>query len=224
MDAGKCRIKGSDYVGVFCTATDDIIFAPRHLTEKEHDILFKTLQADIVEVSLAESNLVGLFSRANSNGIILSNLATDEELKAIKSLAAEMNVAVLNSDINAIGSNILANDRIAIINEEYDRNAEKTIADILGVEVIKIPIGGFRTVGANNILTNTGLVINNKATDLEQKEWEAKTGFATIRSTGNTGSLAIGLSVAANSKGVVAGEATTGFELNRIIQGLEKGR
>ena len=83
-------------------------------------------------------------------------------------------------------------------------------------------IGGYKTVGANNILTNKGLVINNKATDLEQKEWEEKTGFKTIRTTANTGSLAIGLSVVANTKGVVAGESTTGFELNRIIQGLER--
>ena len=83
-------------------------------------------------------------------------------------------------------------------------------------------IGGFRTVGANNILTNSGLVINNRATDLEQKEWEGMTGFKTIRTTANTGGLAVGLSVVVNSKGVVAGESTTGFELNRIIQGLER--
>jgi translation initiation factor 6 len=88
--------------------------------------------------------------------------------------------------------------------------------------VVKSQIGGFRTVGANNILTNVGLVINNRATDLEQKEWEKLTGFGTIRTTANTGALAVGLAVVANSKGVVAGEETTGFELNRIVQGLEQ--
>jgi len=222
MDAAVLRLKGSDYTGVFCTASDGIVFAPHNLTKKEHDILFSTLKADIVEVGLGESNLIGLFSKANSNGIILSNLTLQEEFNAIKAEARELNVGILQSSINAIGSNILANDKIAIVNEDYSDREMKFIEDILGVETVRMQIGGFKTVGANNILTNKGLVISNKATDLEQKEWEDKTGFKTIRTTANMGSLAIGLSVVANSKGVVAGDTTTGFELNRIIQGLQK--
>ena len=222
MDAAKLRLKGSDYTGVFCTASDELIFAPANPTKKEHDVLFNTLKTDLIEISLAESNLIGLFSKANSNGIVLSNLVTDEEVKALKAEAREINIGVLKSNINAIGSNILANDKVAIINEDYNHEDVKFIGDILGVEVLRMQIGGFKTVGANNILTNRGLVINNKATDLEQREWEEKTGFRSIRTTANTGSLAIGLSVVANSKGVVAGESTTGFELNRIIQGLER--
>ena len=81
-------------------------------------MLFTTLKTDIIEVSLGESNLIGLFSKANSNGIILSNLATDEEMRALKAEARELNIGVLGSNINAIGSNILANDKIAIINED----------------------------------------------------------------------------------------------------------
>jgi translation initiation factor 6 len=222
MDAAKLRLKGSDYTGVFATATDDLIFAPRNLTVKEHDVLFNTLKADIIELSLGESNLIGLFAKANSNGIVLSNLTTDEELRLLKAEARELNVGILDSNINAIGSSILANDKVAIINEEYNHRDVKFIGDILGVEVLQMQMGGFKTVGANNILSNTGLVINNKATDLEQQEWESKTGFKTIRTTANTGSLAVGLSVVVNSNGVVAGESTTGFELNRIIQGLDK--
>jgi translation initiation factor 6 len=222
MDAAKCRIRGSDYAGVFCAATERLVLAPLHLTKKEREILSGTLHAEVLEVSVGESELVGLFARANSNGVILSNLASEGEARIIREMAGGLNVAVLDSDINAIGSNILSNDKIAIVNEEYDHYATKQISDVLGVEVIKSIIGGFRTVGANNILTNKGLVINNRATDLEQKEWESLTGFKSIRSTANTGSLAIGLAAVTNSKGVVVGEETTGFELNRIVQGLEQ--
>jgi translation initiation factor 6 len=222
MDAAKCRIRGSDYNGVFCTASDKLIFAPLHLTEKENDILSATLKTEIAEVYIGDSDLVGLFARANSNGVILSNLASAEEARIIKEKAGGINVGILNSNINAIGSNILANDKIAIINEEYEHHEARQIGDILGVEVVKSIIGGFRTVGANNILTNKGLVINNKATELEQKEWEKLTGFKAMRTTANTGGLAVGLAVVVNSVGVVAGEATSGFELNRIVQGLEQ--
>jgi translation initiation factor 6 (eIF-6) len=41
-------------------------------------------------------------------------------------------------------------------------------------------------------------------------------------STANTGSPAIGLSAVANSKGIIVGESTTGYELNRMLESLEK--
>jgi len=92
---------------------------------------------------------------------------------------------------------------------------------VLGVEVVRLKVGGFNTVGANNILTNSGLVINNRASDGDKAELDRITGFDSIRTTANTGALSIGLTVVANSVGVVAGEETTGFELNRIVEALE---
>ncbi len=62
MDAARLRLKGSDYTGVFCTATDDLIFAPRNLTKKEHDVLSSTLKGDIIEISLGESKALRAFS------------------------------------------------------------------------------------------------------------------------------------------------------------------
>jgi translation initiation factor 6 len=223
MDSGKCRVRGSDYTGVFCTATENLIFGPPNLTTKEYDILTRTLKTELVEVNLSGSDLIGLLCRANSNGILLSNVAFDEEIAALKkAVEGKVNVGVLHSGLNAIGSNILVNDKVAIVNEEYSEMDVKHIGDIFGVEVIRDTIAGFKTVGANNILTNSGLVLNNKANDADMKEWEKFTGFKGSTTTANTGGLAIGLCVVANSKGVVAGEATTGFELVRIVEGLEE--
>jgi translation initiation factor 6 len=164
---------------------------------------------------------VGLFSKANSNGIILSNLTLDEEVEALKRHRLGINIGVLESDLNAIGSNILANDRIAIINPDYSQKDAKDIGDVLGVEVVRAQIDGFKTVGANNILTNKGLVINNKAMDEEKAEWDKLTGFDSVRSTANTGTLSVGLSAIANSSGIIAGDNTTGYELARIVDALE---
>ena len=57
---------------------------------------------EVIETTIAESGLVGLFSRANSNGIILSNLATSAEVERLKKAATGINVEVLESPINAI--------------------------------------------------------------------------------------------------------------------------
>lgn len=221
MDAAKYRIMGSDYVGVFGTATDKYLFACPAINQRNREMLSEKLDVKYIEMRLSGSDLVGLFSKANSNGIILSNLTLDQEVEALKAHCLEMNIGVIESDLNALGSNVLANDKIAIINPDYSHKDAKDIQDILGVEVVRACVDGFKTVGANNILTNRGLVINNRATDEEKKEWDRMTGFDSARSTANTGALSVGISVIANSKGIIAGDGTTGYELARIIDALE---
>ena len=139
----------------------------------------------------------------------------------LKEQSLDINISVLESGLNAVGNNILANDKIAIVNPDFDAVAVQSISDALGVETVKDEIGGFKTVGANNILTNRGLVITNNATDAQKAKVDRITGFNSISTTANTGALSLGLSVVANSKGIVVGDSTTGFELARIMEGLE---
>lgn len=221
MEAAKYKIMGSDYIGVFATATDDFVFVGTGLTKNSKDMLASVLSVRCIEFNVSGSDLVGLFSRANSNGIILSNITLDHELESLKKMDLGLNVGIIGSDLNAIGSNILANDKIAIVNPDYSAKEVENIGDILDVEVVKAKMDGFKTVGANNILTNSGLVINNRGTAQEQKDWDDMTGFTSVRTTANTGGLSIGLSVIANSAAVVAGDNTTGFELARMMEALE---
>ena len=45
-------------------------------------------------------------------------------------------------------------------------------------------------------------------------------GFDSVRTTSNMGSLSIGISTVANSKGAIVGETATGYEFGRIIDAL----
>ena len=220
MESVKYNIKGSGYVGVFATASDSLVFAGAGLTDNNKKFMSEILGARVVEMSVSGSDLVGLFARANSNGIVVSSLMMDEEVEVLRRAGLGINIGVVDSDLNAIGSNVLANDKIAIVNSDYAPGAIKQIGDTLGVEVIGAKIGGFRTVGANNILTNKGLVVSNRCTDQEKEKVENWCGFRSEKTTANTGSLYVGLSVVANSKAVVTGEDTTGYELQRIMDGL----
>lgn len=221
MEAAKYRILGSDYIGVFATATEDFVFVGSNLSPGNKKMLSDSLKTRHVDLQISGSNLTGLFSKANSRGILLSNIVLDYELDELKKQKLDLKIGILESDLNALGSNILANDKIAIINPDYNQKDAKDIQDVLDVEVVRAEAGGFKTVGANNILTNKGLVINNRATDKEKEELDKITGFDSIRSTANVGSLYVGLAIIANSKAVVAGDSTTGYELARIVDALE---
>ena len=221
MGAAKCTVRGSDYIGAFAAATDSHVFVCSAIDHRSRSVLEKMLGATPIEMSVSGTDLIGLFVKANSNGLVISNLVEEHELERLKSHKLGINIAVIDTGLNALGNNMIVNDKIAIVNPDYDPRSVKLIGDALGVEVVKAEIGGFKTVGANNILTNKGLVINNRATDGQKKELDRLTGFNSVGTTANTGALSIGLSTVANSKGVVVGDGTTGFELARIMEALE---
>jgi translation initiation factor 6 len=223
MDHIKLLINGSEYAGAFGCANDKYAFTG-FLPKKTTRLISSTLDVDTIEISINSSNLIGIFAAANSSAIGVSNLISKYELHVLKERlreeGADINVGIINSDLNSIGNNILVNDKIAFIHEEYDSTAVSEIEDIFGVEVVKGSIAGFKTIGATNILTNKGFAINNSSSDDEKKTIDALFGFDSIPTTANNGSLFIGLAAIANSKGIVVGDNTTGFELTRMIESL----
>ncbi len=220
MGAAKYNIKGSGYVGAFATANDSVTLVGIGAKENVKHVLSSTLKTRVFEVSVSGTDLVGVFARANSNGILLPRMIEDYELSRIKELGIDIRIGTISGGLNAVGNNIIANDRIAIANPDYDHRALVEIRDVLGVEVVRHEIGGFKTVGANNILTNSGFIVNNRTTDEQKEALEQLVGLESVRTTVNTGSLYVGLSSIANSSGVVVGDETTGYELARVMDGL----
>lgn len=222
MRAAKCQIEGSDYIGAFLAATERYTFCPRGLPKRTRGIIEDTLGTTLVETFIGGCSLVGMLCRANRNGIAISNLAYDDEVKLIRKACPDINVEVLDSGINAIGNNMLANDSVCLVDPDYSQKDMDNLEQILGIKVFAAEAGGYKTVGANNIMTVGGMAINNRATDAEKAAIDKITGFKSVRTTANTGSLSIGISAVANSKGIIAGYGTTGFEMNRLLEALER--
>ena len=220
MNAAKYAINGSDCVGAFALATDKYVFVGRSATEGSKKFLSTMLGVEAIDMSIGGMDFVGVLARANSNGMLVSNLATDREIDAIRSMKLGINIEVLSSTLNAVGNNMILNDKVAIVNPEYSRKDMAIIEDVFGVEVIGSSIGSFKTVGANDVLTNKGLVINNHASDEEKEKLDKEIGFDSVRSTANMGSLGVGIAVVANSNGALIGDTTTGYEFSRIVDGL----
>ncbi|MGI0141427.1 MAG: translation initiation factor IF-6 [Candidatus Micrarchaeales archaeon] len=221
MGVLRLTIDGSSYVGAFAIATDKFALVANNAAAKKVTAIEQTLGVKAVKSTLDNSSLIGIYAVGNSSAVLLPFTSYHSEVEHIKKELKELDIEVFKSDMNALRNNILANDKIAIINPHYSQSDEKQIADLLGVETIRMVIGGYSTVGANNILTNKGVVLNNRVTEDEKRELEKIFKMDSEQSTGNTGSLNIGLCTIANSNGLVAGEHTTGFELARMAQALE---
>jgi translation initiation factor 6 len=220
MGIAKATIGNNSYIGAFALATDSYAVVAANSTKSERSIIEENLGCKAVPTTVDGSDLVGVYAIANARGILLPEMADRVEISLLKKHLPGVVVDVIPTGLNALRNNILANDKLAIINPEYSRMEAGKIGETLGVEVIKRRIGSFGTVGANNIITNKGIVVNNSATD-DDIEFAKGLGLQVSQTTANLGSLSIGLSAVANSKGAVVGDQTTGFELARISEGLD---
>lgn len=220
MGIAKMQILGNDYVGAWSFATDKFFLLGSEVNKKTAGIISASLGVEIVRSLVGGSSLLGIYACGNSKGVLVPNLIESYELKDLRQSLPGVRVEVLQTDLNALKNNILANDRIAIINPNFSSDEERAIRDVLDVETVRMEIGGFHTVGANNILTNKGFVLNNRADEEEKERIEKILGMKVEQSTANTGSVNIGLCVVANSNGLIAGDSTSGYELARIAESL----
>jgi len=222
MGISKTGLYGNDYIGAFSITNDSVTLVGGSPGGSGETVIRENLKTRIVETLINGSDLLGIYSVLNSRALLLPPMTYKTELDRLKAELPELEVSIFETDLNALRNNILANDKVAIVNPRHSASEVKALEDLLGVEIIKMQIGGFETVGANNILTNRGLVMNNRVS--EEEESMLKELFKNVsQSTANTGSVSIGLCTIANSNGIVAGNATTGYELSNMAEGLDLG-
>ncbi|MCL4365219.1 MAG: translation initiation factor IF-6 [Candidatus Marsarchaeota archaeon] len=220
MGITKMSIGNSSYIGAYAFATDSYVILTSHSTHTEREIIADALGAGVFSATINGSGLLGVYAVGNSRGLLLPEMADQSEIHRIRKELGGVEVSVLCTDLNALRNNILVNDKIAFVNPEFRKKEINEIEHALGVEVIARQIGGYATVGANNILTNKGMVITNSA-DESDVHFLNRIVHCTSQTTANLGSPSIGLCTIANSNGVVVGAQTTGFELTRVTEGLD---
>ncbi|MCL5408245.1 MAG: translation initiation factor IF-6 [Candidatus Thermoplasmatota archaeon] len=211
------RIFNSPFLGVYLRTWEEYTLVPRNTDRDIKSLVSTYLKTEPLEMTIGSSKLLGSLSVMNSNGMIFSNIISEDELGVIP---RDVNVAVLRDNLNAVGNNILANDRAALIHEEFTDESVKTIGDVLGVEIFKGKFKEVRTVGSSGLITSSGLVIPPNMTDEEIEELGKIFGVKGRVGTANFGSLYVGASVVSNSKGALIGEDSTTIEISNIEEAL----
>ncbi|MEM4389466.1 MAG: translation initiation factor IF-6 [Candidatus Micrarchaeia archaeon] len=217
MHAAKVLIEGNAFPGLFARASESIAVVGRAPPDFRR-ALGRVLRTDVLEIGIADSNLVGLYCVLNSHGIVLPAIAFSEEIAALK--RAGLNVAVVRTQYTALGNNIVANDKGALANPRMRREEMARISDALGVEVVPTSIAGYNTVGSVCVATNRGFLAHNDANAEELQTIESVLKVKGGIGTCNMGVPFVGLCLVANSRGYLTGEPTSGFELARIDQAL----
>ena len=204
---------GDPNIGVFTRVLGDIAIVTPESTEEFKTAVRDGLQVKLVETTIQGSTIIGSLVAGNSRGIVVSGLATEEEIDL---LAEHREVLLLNESMNAAGNVIMANDTFAAVHEDMPTDLAKAIGEFLEVEVIHLTLGGVKTVGMAGVATNKGVIVHPRATERQiavlEKVSKVPVGTGSI----NMGGVLVGTGLLVNEKGYLAGNATSGFELGRI--------
>ena len=204
---------GDPNIGVFARVLGDIAIVPPESTEEFKTAIRNALEVTLVETTIQGSAIVGSLVAGNSRGVVVSGLATEEEVARI---AEYREVLLLNESMNAAGNVIMANDTFAAVHEDMPTDLSKAIGEFLGVEVLSLTLGGVKTVGMAGVATNKGVIVHPRATERQIAMLEEIAKVPVGTGSINMGGALVGTGLLVNERGYLAGNATSGFELGRI--------
>lgn len=204
---------GDEHIGVYTRVFEDVAFVPLDATEEYIGSVEKRLGVEVVQTTIQGCLIIGSLLAGNSNGMIVSGLASTEEINLLKKYGKVM---LLERTMNAAGNIILANDHFAAVHPETSERTAEKISEFLEVPVLMMYIGKIPTVGMAAVATNRGVILNPGASATEIAEIEEITELPVGTGTVNMGSTLIGTGLLANSKSYLAGISTSGYELGRI--------
>lgn len=223
MSLSRLSIYGNPNIGAFTFATNAFALIPHDMPEGATKEFVSTLGVPTYRTTIGGSVLLGIFIAGNSNGIILPNITTDEEIETIKS-SINIPIAVYEGKKNALGNMILVNDKAAVVGADMDPALKNMIREHLKVDVHDGTIAGLNMLGVCAVINSKGIVCHPLTTDDEMAALGKIFNIPVDVSTVNCGFPYLRVGITANSNGVLVGQDTTGPEMARIESSLGLSR
>jgi translation initiation factor 6 len=207
---------GSSYVGVYARATDDVLLVDPSVDDDLTATLAAELGVEPVATTVGGSGTVGSLAVANDAGIVVSDQATDEELARIDD-AIDGEVAPIPGTLNAAGNVVLANNTGAVVHPELSAAAVDVIEETLAVPVERGQLADVQTVGTAAVATSEGVICHPQSTEEQLVAVEERLDVYADLGTVNYGAPLVGSGLLANDTDYVAGEETTGPEVEDTL-------
>mmetsp|Transcript_30346 Transcript_30346/g.73947 ORF Transcript_30346/g.73947 Transcript_30346/m.73947 type:complete len:246 (+) Transcript_30346:82-819(+) len=225
--AVRCQFENSNDVGVFSLLTNKYCMVAHGGSEN----FFSTFEAELADhipvfhASIASTRILGRLAVGNKNGLLLPNTTTDQEMLHIKnSLPDGIVVQRVEERLSALGNTITANDYVALVHTDLDKETEDIVADVLGVEVFRQTIAGEVLVGSFSKITNQGGMVHPLTSIEDQDELSSLLQVPLVAGTVNRGSPVVGAGMVANDWVAFCGLDTTSTEISVVESIYKLGR
>ncbi|KAL8927967.1 MAG: hypothetical protein Q9208_002042 [Pyrenodesmia sp. 3 TL-2023] len=215
--AVRAQFEGSNEVGVFSTLTNAYAITGIGASENFYSIFEAELQ-DVIPIcraTIAGTRIVGRLTAGNRKGLLVPTSTTDQELQHLRnSIPDEVKIQRIEERLSALGNVIAANDHVALVHPDIERETEEIVADTLGVEVFRQTIADNVLVGSYMALSNRGGIVHPKTSIQDQDELSSLLQVPLVAGSVNRGSSVVGAGMVVNDWMAVTGLDTTATELS----------
>jgi translation initiation factor 6 len=213
---------GNPNVGLFGWANNKICLLGKGFKHKYVQEIQNALKVPVYQISLCETDLIGIFCVGNNNGIVVPSLITPNEEKELERIChkAGMTLTVVSTELTALGNNILCNDFSALVNPEFSARVKKIIRQALNVRLNPGTIAEHGITGSLCVIRDNFAVTTRSITDPEEAKLQELFGVTCFKGTLNFGSPNIRSGMIINSNGFVIGDMSTGIEITDIDEAL----
>ena len=217
----KVNFKGDPNIGLYCVATDKYAIMGEEISKTKLKLLKEVLNVPIITSKIYGTPFIGIFCVANSNTVLVPDIIFEDEFENLtKKMKGIAEVKKIKTFKTALGNNILCNDKIAILSQEFSESESKVIQSALSVKTKNLKLAEGDVPGSYGILTNKGGIFGSIVQNSELKVSEKLIGFELGVGTVSTGSSIMGSGIIANSNGFLVSSNSTGFEMGRIDESL----
>jgi len=220
----RAQFENTSEIGVFSRLTNSYCLVAIGGSEN----FYSTFEAELGDVipivhgSIAGTRIIGRMTAGNRHGLVVPNTTTDQELQHFRnSLPESVKITRIEERLSALGNVIAANDYVALVHPDIDRETEEIIADTLKVEVFRQTIAGEVLVGSYCAITNNGGLLHPRTSVEDQDELASLLQIPLVAGTVNRGSEIIGGGMVVNDWCAFAGMDTTSTELS-VIESIFK--
>jgi translation initiation factor 6 len=214
----KTNLYGNPNIGLYGYCNNKYCILGRDIPAEKAKLFEKALGVPVHQMNICGTSMVGIFVAGNSGKLLVPHIILDNEIKQLEDLGIDYEI--IETDLTALGNNILCNDKGCIVNPDFSVKEKNAIEKALGVPVKTGRIAGLETVGSLAALNSRGCVICRDMTAAEAKLVKEVLGLKAAHSTVNMGSQYIRSGLLCNDKGFIIGDASGGPEIVNIEEEL----
>lgn len=199
-------------IGIFSKANEKVLIMPIAYSELKSERLASLLGVKLLHASVGGTRLLGPLMAVNSNGLLLSRFAEDDEIIMLKRETG-LNVERFDSPYSSVGNLVAVNDHGAAVSDEFSGAQVKQIREVFGVPVEKGRVAGYYQLGAVVSASNRGALVHPRAAEEDLRWVKEALHVDCDLSSINGGVPFVASGVLVNSRTAIVGTSTTGPEL-----------
>ncbi|MCJ1310148.1 Eukaryotic translation initiation factor 6 [Agyrium rufum] len=217
--AVRASFENSHEVGVFARLTNSYALVAVGASENFYSVFEAELQ-DVIPIchaTIAGTRIVGRLTAGNRKGLLVPTSTTDQELQHLRNdLPDSVKIQRVEERLSALGNIVCANDHVALVHPDLEKETEEIIADVLGVEVFRQTIADNVLTGSYMAISNQGGIVHPKTSIQDQDELSSLLQIPLVAGSVNRGSPVVGAGLVVNDWLAVTGLDTTATELSVI--------